>query len=29
MENLHLSVYFTKQYKLTTENVMPVYKQTI
>lgn len=29
MENLHLNVYFTKQYKLTTENALPVYKQTL
>lgn len=29
MEKLHLNVYFTKQYKLTTENALPVYKQTI
>lgn len=29
VENLHLNVYFTKQNKLTTENAMSVYKQTI
>lgn len=24
MENLHLNIYFTKQYKLTTEDAAPV-----
>lgn len=29
MENLHLNISFTKQYKLTTEGAVPVQKQNI
>lgn len=29
MENVHLNIYFTKQYKLTTEDAVPVWKQSI